>query len=205
MYDVILADCPWQYRKGSVSPSRDVSNKYDTMNQYDLCSLQVNRIANDNSLLFLWATCPMLPEAMEVMAAWGFSYKTVALNWIKRNKIKESFFWGGGSWTRANSELCLLGVRGKPKRASASVHQVIYEPVSIHSRKPGEARRRIEELCGPSSRVELFATEKVKGWDHAGYSVGVGVENFIANLSGINQASGYSQLALPEIVEMGVI
>lgn len=200
MYDVILADCPWRYRKGSVSPSRDVSNKYKTMNQSDLCGLRVEDIASDNSLLFLWATCPMLPEAMEVMEAWGFSYKTVAFNWIKRNKKADSFFWGGGSWTRANSELCLLGVRGKPKRASASVHQVIYEPVSIHSRKPPEARRRIEELCGDVSKAELFATITSDGWDCAGYDVGISVEDFISLHSSPKTICGYSHL---EFLETG--
>jgi N6-adenosine-specific RNA methylase IME4 len=203
MYDVILCDPPWSYRKGSVSPSRDVSNKYETMKQYDLCRLQVDKIANENSLLFLWATCPMIPEAIEVMNAWEFTYKTVAFNWIKRNKKALSLFWGCGSWTRANSELCLLGVRGKPKRNSASVHQVVYEPVSIHSRKPDEVHKRILELCGDVPRVELFATQKVSGWDCAGYDIGVGVENFIANVSGIKQESGYSQIALPEIITVG--
>lgn len=107
----------------------------------------------------------MLREALEVIEAWGFTYKTVAFNWVKQNKTGAGLFWGLGNWTRSNSEICLLAVKGKPKRMSASVHSVILSPVQQHSRKPAEARDRIVELMGDLPRIELFAREAAPGWD----------------------------------------
>ena len=107
----------------------------------------------------------MLREALEVIEAWGFTYKTVAFNWVKQNKTGAGLFWGLGNWTRSNSEICLLAVKGKPKRMSASVHSVILSPVQQHSRKPAETRDRIVELMGDLPRIELFAREAAPGWD----------------------------------------
>jgi len=62
-------------------------------------------------LLFLWVTFPLLQEGIDTLKKWGFTYKTVAFNWVKKNKKADSFFWGMGNWTRSNSEICLLGVK----------------------------------------------------------------------------------------------
>ena len=91
--------------------------------------------------------------------------KLVLLVGLKKIKKSDSLFWGLGYWTRANNEICLLATKGKPKRVSKSVHQVIYEPLREHSRKPDTARSRIVELCGDLPRIELFARQKVEGWD----------------------------------------
>lgn len=107
----------------------------------------------------------MLREALEVIEAWGFTYKTVAFNWVKQNKTGAGLFWGLGNWTRSNSEICLLAVKGKPKRMSARVHSVILSPIQQHSRKPAETRDRIVELMGDLPRIELFAREAAPGWD----------------------------------------
>lgn len=72
---------------------------------------------------------------------------------------------GTGYWTRANSEVCLLAIKGKPKRISASVHSVIVSHIREHSKKPDEARQRIVELMGDLPRIELFARQKADGWD----------------------------------------
>ena len=69
----------------------------------------------------MWATFPMLREALDVIEAWGFSYKTVAFNWVKQNRNGTGIFMGLGNWTRSNSEICLLATKGKPKRISSSV------------------------------------------------------------------------------------
>lgn len=69
----------------------------------------------------MWATFPMLREALDVIEAWGFSYKTVAFNWVKQNRNGTGIFMGLGNWTRSNSEICLLATKGKPKRISGSV------------------------------------------------------------------------------------
>lgn len=113
----------------------------------------------------------MLKEALDVIEAWGFTYKTVAFNWVKQNKNGAGLFMGLGNWTRSNSEICLLAVKGKPKRVSASVHSVILSPLQQHSQKPGEARDRIVELMGDLPRIELFARETAPGWDSWGNEV----------------------------------
>ncbi len=113
----------------------------------------------------MWATFPMLREALQLIEAWGFEYKTIAFNWIKQNKRGSGLFWGLGNWTRSNSEICLLAIKGKPKRLSAAVHSVIMSPVQRHSQKPEEARERIVQLMGDLPRIELFARSAAPGWD----------------------------------------
>ena len=84
---------------------------------------------------------------------------------LRRIKKKPTWFWGMGSWTRANAELCLLATKGKPKRLSASVHSIMDYPIMEHSRKPKQTRKRIIELCGDLPRIELFARQRARGWD----------------------------------------
>ena len=108
---------------------------------------------------------------MEVIDAWNFEYKACAFTWIKKNKIKPTWFMGMGSWTRANAELCLLATKGKPQRINAGVHSVVDTPIERHSKKPDCVRDRIVELCGDLPRIELFAREKTEGWDAWGNEV----------------------------------
>ena len=91
----------------------------------ELCALPVAEMAANDCVLFLWATFPQLPEALQLIKAWGFRYKTVAFVWLKRNRKSPSWFYGLGYWTRGNAEICLLATKGKPKRNSAGVHQFI--------------------------------------------------------------------------------
>ena len=102
---------------------------------------------------------------------WGFEYKTVAFVWVKQNRKSNGLFWGMGYWTRANAELCILATRGKPKRISPRVHQIIISHVEQHSKKPDEARDRIIALMGDLPRIELFARQATKGWDVWGNEV----------------------------------
>ena len=88
----------------------------------------------------------------------------MGLVWLNQKTKSSSIFWGMGFWTRSNAELCLLAVRGHPKRHSAGVHQVIMSHIEAHSKKPEEARRRIEQLMGDVPRIELFARQKSPGW-----------------------------------------
>ena len=78
---------------------------------------------------------------------------------------------GMGNWTRSNPELCLLAIKGKPKRISASVHSVIDTPIERHSKKPDIVRDKIVSLCGNLPRIELFARQKTEGWDVWGNEV----------------------------------
>ena len=101
----------------------------------------------------------------------GFTYKTCGFSWIKKNKKADSLFWGLGYWTRANNEICLLGTKGKPKRVSKGVHQVVIDKISSHSKKPDIVRDRIVELCGDVPRIELFARQRYEGWDSWGNEI----------------------------------
>ena len=114
---------------------------------------------------------PKLDEVFALISAWGFEYKTCAFTWVKRNKIAPTWFWGMGRWTRANAELCLLATKGSPKRVSAGVHSIIDTPIGKHSAKPAIVRDRIVELCGDLPRIELFARDRVSGWDAWGNEV----------------------------------
>lgn len=164
-YSVIYADPPWSYRDKALAGNRGAGCKYTVQSQEWINNLPVSSIAADDCVLFLWVTMPKLDEVMEVVKAWGFDFKTVAFTWVKRNKVSDGWFWGMGRWTRANAELCLICTKGKPKRISAAVHSVVDTPIEGHSKKPDCVRDRIVTLCGGVPRIELFARQRVEGWD----------------------------------------
>ena len=124
---------------------------------------------------FMWATFPNIAEAIKVLEAWGFTYKTAAFVWIKKNRKNGGNFWGMGAYTRANAEVCLLGVspgfKAREQVHSHRVHQVIEAPFEGHSKKPDETRRRIVELLGDVPRLEMFARDRAPGWDAWGNEV----------------------------------
>ena len=169
-YNIIYADPPWTFKtwskKGEIK-----SPKYEVMTIKDIKNLPINKIAKDNCTLFIWVTYPLLKEGLDTIKAWNFNYKTCAFSWVKKNKKSDSLFWGLGYWTRANSEICLLATKGKPKRVSKSVHQVVIDKIREHSRKPDCVRDRIVELCGNLPRIELFARQKTKNWNVWGNEV----------------------------------
>lgn len=172
-YNIIYADPPWNFKTYSEKGKQKKSAEchYRCMNIDNIYDLPINQIAADNCILFLWVTFPLLKEGLETIEKWGFTYKTIGFNWIKQNKKSDSLFWGLGYWTRANSEICLLATKGKPKRISKSVHSVIMSKIREHSRKPDEVRNKIVELCGDMPRIELFARQSVDGWDCWGNEV----------------------------------
>jgi N6-adenosine-specific RNA methylase IME4 len=138
----------------------------------DIKALPVASLCAVNCVLFLWMTWPLLLDAIAVMMAWGFTYKSCAFDWTKADASQIELFqddiddprMGTGYWTRANTEPCLLGTRGKPKRIHADVRQPIIEPRRQHSRKPDCVHERIERLvAGPY--LELFARQHRPGWD----------------------------------------
>lgn len=170
-FNIILADPPWQYRDKASSGKRGAVHKYDVMSVEDIAALPVSKLAADNCVLFMWITYPFLEDGFKVIREWGFTYKTVAFTWVKRNKVSPTWFFGMGNWTRSNAEICLLAVKGKPKRASASVYQIIDAPIGKHSEKPAIVRDRIVELCGDLPRVELFARQSPPGWECIGNGI----------------------------------
>ena len=169
-YSVILADPPWSYNDKAKAGERGVEFQYETMTPKQIRLLPVEEICEDDCVLFLWATMPQLDLALQVMKNWGFTYRTVAFTWIKRTK-NDKLHWGMGNWTRANPEVVLLGVKGNPKRVDKGVHSVVEAKVRQHSQKPDEVRERIVKLMGDLYRVELFARERVEGWDAWGHGV----------------------------------
>lgn len=159
-FDVLCADPPWRY-EGQESPERRaVENHYPTMEVADICALHgEGKIpAAADAILFLWATAPKLPEALEVMAAWDFDYRT-QLVWVK-DKI------GMGYYARGRHELLLVGKRGnaRPPAPAARPDSVIEAPRGRHSAKPQCAYDLIERMYPDAQRAELFAREAREGW-----------------------------------------
>ena len=168
-YNIVYADPPWRYDNKRVQGGAE--KHYGTMSTEEICGLPVADICAEDCTLFLWVTFPQLPEALRVMESWGFRYKTVAFVWLKQNRKSPGWFYGLGFWTRGNAEICLLGVKGHPRRRSARVHQFIISPLEAHSKKPDETREKIVELMGDLPRVELFARQRVPGWEAWGNEV----------------------------------
>ena len=167
-YSAILADPPWRFKTWSETrQTRSASNHYGVMEQDDIRRLPVADLAAPDCALFLWAINPMLPQALETIEAWGFVYKARAFTWAKRSRTGRAWHFGLGHWTRQGTESVLLATRGKPKRLSRAVPELIEEPVREHSRKPECVYERIERLvAGPYA--ELFARSTRPGWDSWG-------------------------------------
>ena len=165
-YQIVYADCPWPYADQSCQGT--MANHYRSMKISDLCGLPVESICDDNCVMFFWATYPMMKEALCVIESWGFTYKSIAFQWVKLNKNGKGYFYGLGRWTRGNTEPCLIATKGKPKRISAGVFQIIEEPLVLeapitrHSEKPIVVRDKIVELMGDLPRIELFARKGPK-------------------------------------------
>jgi N6-adenosine-specific RNA methylase IME4 len=190
-YRVIYADPPWRFATYSdKGKGRSPEAHYDCLTIEQIKALPVGGWAARDAVLLMWATDPLLPRALEVIEAWGFTYKTVAFYWVKLNKAvagrwsgdrlfddaplltERDFFTGLGFWTRANPEPCLLATRGKPKRLAGDVPKLLLAPRREHSRKPDQAYQRIERLL-PGPYLELFARQSRPGWDDLGNQPGL--------------------------------
>lgn len=173
-YGVIYADPPWSFRNWSAKGTgRNATSHYDCLDFASLAQMPIAEMSAPDSVLFLWATDPLLAQAFELIRAWGFEYKTVGFYWVKRNtKSDEGYFTGLGYWTRANPEQCLLATRGSPVRRSKAVRKLVVERRREHSRKPDSVRDRIEALV-PGPYLELFSRETKAGWDCWGNQTGL--------------------------------
>lgn len=174
-YKIIYADPPWEYKQQGKTARGIAANNYPTMTTHQIMNLPVRDIAADDALCFMWATFPNIGQALEVMKAWGFIYKTAAFVWVKKNKKSNTNFWGMGAYTRANAEVCLLGIskgtKSKQMVKSHAVHQIIESPIERHSKKPDITREKITELLGDLPRIELFARQKADGWSSWGNEI----------------------------------
>lgn len=157
-YSVIYADPPWQY-DFSLTDNRKIENQYPTMAVDDICSLPIADIENEDCVLLMWATSPKLVEAMQVIKAWGFTYKTCAV-WVK-DKI------GMGYYFRQQHELLLVATKGNPPipEPESRVSSIIQAPRLEHSAKPEVVYSIIDAMYPNIQKVELFARSNGRvGW-----------------------------------------
>lgn len=163
-YGCILADPPWYFRNYSEKgEEKNPVAHYSCMATDGIAKLPVSQLAAPDSALIMWATAPMLPDAVSLMSAWGFAFKSSGA-WAKQSTTGEKWAFGTGYCFRSAAEFFLLGTIGKPKVLSRSVRNLIVAPVREHSRKPDEQYSMCEQLFdGPY--VELFARQTKPGWD----------------------------------------
>jgi N6-adenosine-specific RNA methylase IME4 len=173
-YGGLVVDPPWQIETWSArGKGRASESYYDTMPLAAIKALPVARWARPDSVLLLWSHNSLLPEAFEVMRAWGFTYRARGFTWAKTYPEKDDLFpqaprfvVGLGKWTRLSTELCVLGGRGNPHPINHDVRELIVSPRREHSRKPDEVYPLVERLvAGPY--LELFASSETPhrdGW-----------------------------------------
>lgn len=191
-YQLIYADPPWSY--GNNVSNGAASTHYQTMKLENIKRLPVWSLAAPDAVLAMWYTGTHSAEAIELAEAWGFQVRTMkGFTWVKLNQLAEQHInkalaagevedfydllallntqtrMNGGNYTRANTEDCLIAVRGAGlERVNAAIKQVIYSPLGEHSAKPWEARHRLELLYGEVKRIELFSRGNASGWHHWG-------------------------------------
>lgn len=172
-YSVIYADPPWRY-DFAATDNRQVENQYPTMSIEELCAMKIP--AAKNAVLYLWATAPKIPEAIQLIEAWGFKYKSQAV-WDKGTP-------GMGYWFRSQHEPLIVATRGKmsPPQNDMRCGSLLRYPIqsrlarvdgkcNAHSRKPWEVRAMIARWYPNHRKLELFAREKTDGWDVYGNEV----------------------------------
>jgi N6-adenosine-specific RNA methylase IME4 len=165
-FKTILADPPWQFqnRTGKMAPEHKRLNRYSTLSLKEICKIPVSMIADDTSHLYLWVPNALLPDGLEVMKQWGFTYKT-NLIWHKIRKDGGPDGRGVGFYFRNTTEMILFGIRGKMRTLAPGRRQVnIIKTMKLeHSRKPDE-HYDIIEACSPGPYLELFARGTRPGW-----------------------------------------
>lgn len=177
-YRVIYADPPWKYgSKSAVNNStgseiKSLSEHYPQMSLAEMKAMPVGNIASDDCALFMWVTDSHIDEAIELYKAWGFKYKTIAFNWVKKT-TKGNYCKNVAPWTMKSSEICLLGTRGamSKHKIANNIESLVFAERTKHSRKPREVMHRIENLFGDIPRIELFARLSFEGWDCYGNEI----------------------------------
>ena len=156
-YKIIYADPPWQYENSGFENSAE--SNYPTMTLQKICGLPIQDLCTDESVLFLWATNPLLKEAFDVMEAWEFAYKT-NFAWIK-DKAR-----GWAWWAKSKHELILVGVKPKSGTPVKNYDSAFMEKrENKHSKKPEFVYEMIEDMFPDSKYIELFARNTREGWD----------------------------------------
>lgn len=192
-YDIIYADPAWKYGSKELYGDKSKGGKrenrfrtleriYDTMELSDINNLPVKNMINKNAACFLWVTDSHLKEGINVLESWGFKYKTIAFVWIKKTNRGNTYV-NFAPWTLKSSEICLLGMRGTmgKHKTDNTIRQLIEAERTTHSKKPAEARNRIEKLFFNTTKLELFARENYIGWDAWGNEISnsINMEQYI--------------------------
>ena len=165
-YQIIYADPPWQYNSRANSGTKfggGAAKHYNLMSMEDIKNLPINELADENCVLFLWVTFPLLDEQIKLFQEWGFRYKTLGFSWIKLNKNNKKTCFGIGFYTKSNCEVCLMGMKGKLKPVSNRVSSAVLSVRREHSRKPDEIRDKIVELL--VIYLELNCLQEIKQTD----------------------------------------
>ncbi len=169
-YSTILADPPWRFtnRTGKIAPEHKRLKRYETMSLQEILDLPISQFTNDPSHLYLWVPNALISEGLEVMRAWGFTYKT-NLIWYKIRKDGGPDGRGVGFYFRNVTEMILFGIRGSMRTLQPGRTQVnlLSTRKREHSRKPDELYDIIES-CSPGPYLELFARYSREGWDQWG-------------------------------------
>jgi N6-adenosine-specific RNA methylase IME4 len=162
-FRALLCDPPWAFKNRSeAGEGRNPNQHYDCMDLADIASLPVPQMMAADSACFMWATFPMLPEALDLMKAWQFTYKSGGA-WAKQSSTGAKWAFGTGYIYRSAAELLLVGTRGKPKWLSRSERNLWVAPIREHSRKPEIAAEAIVRMT-PEPRLEMFARETRPGF-----------------------------------------
>lgn len=187
-YSIIYADPAWKFgsrlangnKKNGIVNLKQVKicDNYTVMTTDEICALPVKEIVSDDAVLFMWTTDAHLPDALRVIDAWGFKYKTIGFTWLKK-EISGAQSCYVGFWTLKSSEICLLATKGKMSKylKKRNVRQLVEATRGKHSEKPNEIRQRIVEMFGDElPKVELFARQNYVGWDAWGNEVENSIE-----------------------------
>ena len=170
-FGVLYADPPWRIEAYSKETglNKAPDNHYPTLELSQICDIDVPGISARDSVLFLWTTTTMLAQAMKLIEAWGFEYKTHVI-W---SKIYPGEQTGTGYWFRNRHEILLVATRGKiPAPVPGTQWESVIEaPIGRHSEKPGIFHRLIEEYFPNLPKIEIFARSKRKGWTVVGNEV----------------------------------
>jgi N6-adenosine-specific RNA methylase IME4 len=169
-YRIFYADPPWEYNAGGQQAGKDkvqmtvTDIHYPSMTIKKLCELPIKEMSEDNAVLFLWVTSPLLAECFEVIKAWGFTYKT-SMIW---DKVKHNV----GNYVSVRHELLLICTIGACTPDTKKLVDSVYsEERTAHSKKPEYFRKLIDELYTTGKRIELFAREVHDNWDNFGNQI----------------------------------
>lgn len=198
-FTTILADPPWQFenRTGKMAPEHKRLSRYPTLSLEEIKSIPVSKATTEMAHLYLWVPNALLSEGLEVMKAWGFTYKTNIV-WYKVRKDGGPDRRGVGFYFRNVTEMILFGVKGKKPRTldpGRSQENIIVKSKREHSRKPDEQYNLIES-CSPGPYLEMFARGSIPNW----YCWGNQADNYYPDWDTYKNHSQTTKPENPDIV-----